>query len=144
MTKSAIQQTLELACEHVEEDDPQPSQVLVTPGHMTMSLTSIDDLLEWSDTIENSGTDTRVTFIAQLLWKQAEDQDAPSVVTAQYDWEGDNGFTATVRVIASSPLTMTQLADATIDDRIGVTRTEVEDLMLQGHARKAGLKFEPL
>lgn len=139
MAKSEILKTLQLAYLHVEEDDPQPSQVLVTPGHVTMSLTSIDDLLEWSDVIENSGTDTDVAFVAQLLWKQAEDQDAPTVVTAQYGWEGECGYTATVRMVASSPLTMDQLSDATIDDRIEVTRSQVETLMLQGHARKAGL-----
>jgi hypothetical protein len=147
MAKSEMLKTLELAYEHIEEDDPQPSQVLLTPGHVTMSMASIDELLEWTDLIEGSGTDTRVTFVAQLLWKQAEDQDAPSVVTAQYDWESDvNGedYTVTVRVVASSPLTMDQLTDVTIDDRIGVTRSDVENLMIQGHARKAGLTFEPL
>lgn len=136
MKASPIQQTLQGVYEHIEDDDPQPTQVLVTPGNITMTMKSIDDLLDWTDTVQEHED---VTFVAQLLWKQAEDQPAPTVITASYGWEFDDHSYATIRVYSSSPLTMDQLSDATMDDRIEVTRSQVETLMLQGHAAKAGL-----
>lgn len=137
---SPMQRTLQGVYEHIEDDDPQPTQVLVTPGNITMTMQSIQELLDWTDTVEDT---EHVTFMAQLLWKQAEGQPAPTVITASYPWEFEDDSTAVIRVYSSSPVTMEQLSDATMDDQIEVTRSQVETLMLRDLQARLP-KFEPL
>jgi len=145
MAESEIRNCLESAADHLEPDDPQPESILVTAGGVTMTMPSIDHLLNWTSVIEEEDNNTRVTYVAQQLWKQAEDQPAPTVIVAEYAWDIEDGTPPVdYRIVASSPLTMDQLVDATIDDRFAVTRSDVENLMLQTVRAARSIQFDPL
>lgn len=132
---SPIQGTVRAVAEHIDDDDPQPQSVLISAGQATMHLASVQDLLTWADTIASSGH--KVAFMAERLWKQQSNEPSPTVITLEYQWDEDNPKIH-YRHYASSPLTMDQLADEDENARIVVTRSNVETLWLQEHARKAG------
>lgn len=126
-------------CEHLEDEDPQPRSILISEANITLEMKSIQDLLEWTDTIsdfledeDSTVTHKRgLTFTAQRLWPQSDNADSPTVVMAEYDWEFENNVDAAVRVVASSRFTMAELDDCDTFDRIGVNRSQVENLMLR-------------
>lgn len=125
-----IMQTLANVTDHLDEDDRQPTSIMVTEGHVTMTLASIDDLLSWHDVIAPS---TRVTLVAERLWKQGDE--SPTVITLDYVWNDQDFPPCRYRLCASSALTMEPLKRADVDARVEVTHSQVVDLMLADKTR---------